>query len=418
MTYDALRRRESVRVSTAGGAAVVRSHIVYGEAFDPAVAQSRNLLGQIYQTYDAAGVSTAVRYGFDEQAEETRRRLRIPPAAAAPPANWSSYAAGADWSALLAAGDLAALEAAAAAGLEAETFSTVMAYDALGRPVEMTEVTTPPLVPAAPAPAPDAMVTRYRYDEAGLLDGVALAARGAAAQEVVAAIDYDAEGRRTRIELGNGTETTYTYDEHSRRLMRLQSTRSNGSVVQDLGYAYDAGGNIVELTDGAQATVYFGNYVVSPNRLFEYDGLQRLVRAEGRCHPGQQPTAALPPQRVVPEPNSATVLQRYAQTYEYDGVGNLLEMRQTRGGPRWHRRYQYALDSNRLIATSTPDDGTASEAPDRFPDYVGVDEGRRYLQRYVHDVHGNMVAAPGLAISSRPGIELIDDPAGVPNPRA
>jgi RHS repeat-associated protein len=54
----------------------------------------------------------------------------------------------------------------------------------------------------------------------------------------------------------------------------------------------------------------------------------------------------------------------------------------------WNRRYQYARDSNRLLATSLPGD------PDNLPAYTDA-PGYRTIYRY--DAHGNMTAMPHLS---------------------
>ncbi|MCA9549799.1 MAG: RHS repeat-associated core domain-containing protein, partial [Myxococcales bacterium] len=379
-TYDALRRPVSVYLASGGGAETVRAHHVYGEALEVAAAQAENLLGALHEVYDGAGVRTVARYDFDGHPVASSRRLRATPSPAAPRAEWTAYAQGPDWSALPAAGGLAALRAAAAPGLEAETFRQAGRFDALGRPATVT--------------TPDDSVTRYGYNAAGLLDAVDIDLRGAGAwTPFVADIDYDAQGRRARIVHGNGVETSYTYDTESRRLTRLRSRRGGGAVLQDLGYRYDAAGNIVALSDGAQQNTYFDNAAVRPDRRFEYDARHRLVRAEGRCHPGQQPTAALPPERSVPHANDAATLVRYAEAYAYDGVGNIMSMAHTRGGVvAWRRRYQYALASNRLVSTS------ASMAEAEQDAYYDPAASARYADVYTHDVHGNMTAMPGLTL--------------------
>ena len=54
----------------------------------------------------------------------------------------------------------------------------------------------------------------------------------------------------------------------------------------------------------------------------------------------------------IPFANSPEALQRYSEEYAYDEVGNIINMAHTGGADlRWKRCYQYALDSNRLLAT-------------------------------------------------------------------
>ena len=69
--------------------------------------------------------------------------------------------------------------------------------------------------------------------------------------------------------------------------MRLKTVRdSDGAVLQNLAYAYDPVGNITEIKDSAQQTVFFDNDVVSPSTQYVYDALYRLIEASGREHAG------------------------------------------------------------------------------------------------------------------------------------
>jgi hypothetical protein len=118
--------------------------------------------------------------------------------------------------------------------LESETFSKETTYDALNRPISLTQ--------------PDASVIFPLFNEAGLLDGVDVNIRGSATVTTfVSNIDYDVKGRREKIEYGNGTTTTYDYDPLTYRLTRLKTTRaSDSAVLQNLSYTYDPVGNILE----------------------------------------------------------------------------------------------------------------------------------------------------------------------------
>jgi hypothetical protein len=84
----------------------------------------------------------------------------------------------------------------------------------------------------------------------------------------------------------------------------------------------------------------------------------------------------------IPFPNSPEALQRYIEDYEYDSVGNILALHHTGGGAeRWVRRYQYAIDSNRLLATRLPGEIA------KLPDHTATPG---YGAKYTHDAHGNM----------------------------
>ena len=124
------------------------------------------------------------------------------------------------------------------------------------------------------------------------------------------------------------------------------------------------------------------------------DPLYRLICAEGREHAAQnnvqQDERDFERAIGIPFPNSPEALQRYIEDYEYDSVGNILRLHHTGGAvERWIRRYQYALDSNRLLATKLPGD------PGNLPDYSAKPG---YSAKYTYDSDGNMTAMPHLPV--------------------
>ncbi|WP_437635622.1 RHS repeat domain-containing protein [Sorangium sp. So ce854] len=333
--------------------------VVHGEAHPEAL--QRNLRGQAYQVYDGAGVVTSQAYDFKGNLLQASRRLR------------SEVHAGADWAVLSALTDVSAVAAAADPLLEVESFETQTEYDALNRPTSLL--------------APDASEIKPTYNEAGLLERVEVRIRDAAGWTTfVDNIDYDAKGQRERIDYGNGTSTVYTYDPLTFRLSRLKTTRSSDSaVLQNLTYVYDPVGNIVEIGDSAQQTVFFNDDVVSPSAQYVYDAVYRLIEATGREHAGgladvQRDQNDLPIQSL-PHANDVQALRNYTEQYVYDEVGNLLRMVHQAGAGTWTRRYAYEAASNRLTSTSVPGD------PENGP----------YSATYAHDAHGNMTAMPHIA---------------------
>lgn len=67
----------------------------------------------------------------------------------------------------------------------------------------------------------------------------------------------------------NGTTTTYTYDATTARLKTLKTVQGT-TVLQDLGYTFDPGGNVTGITDPRHG-----------KQSFSYDGLDRLTGATG-----------------------------------------------------------------------------------------------------------------------------------------
>lgn len=80
------------------------------------------------------------------------------------------------------------------------------------------------------------------------------------------------------------------------RLIELKSTRPNDAgtdLLQDLSYCYDPVGNIVEIDDAAQETIYFSNLQIDAIAKYKYERIYRLIEATGREHLSQ--SAGEPP---------------------------------------------------------------------------------------------------------------------------
>jgi RHS repeat-associated protein len=354
-TYDALHRPVEQRLKINAGPWLVVERFDYGEGV--ADAASRNLHGQVFRQYDPSGLTINERFDFKGNLLEATRRLAS--AFDAPVIDWG--------------------DASVTGGLEAEVFTRIAEYDALSRLTRLYNWHRSPDRVAVYEP---------RYNARGLLQGEDLILRarrsdaaptGGVRTPAIIGIAYNDKGQRKRIEYGNRSTTTYDYDRKTFRLTRLQTTRSpDGAILQDLQYAYDPVGNIVGVRDDAQQTVYFANAVVEPHCRYEYDALYRLIRAEGREHAQnnvQRDNRDPEPVIGIPFPNSPEALQNYTEAYAYDPVGNIECMRHVRGAvARWTRRYRYADDSNRLLATSVP--GDADDV---------------HSARYDYDLHGSML---------------------------
>ncbi|WP_437606295.1 RHS repeat-associated core domain-containing protein [Sorangium sp. So ce834] len=154
-------------------------------------------------------------------------------------------------------------------------------------------------------------------------------------------------------------------------------------MLKNLRYVYDPVGNIVEIGDSAQQTVFFNNDVVSPSAQYVYDAVYRLIEATGREHAGGLSDAPRDqndlPIMSLPHPNNPQALRNYTEQYVYDAVGNLLRMVHQwvhqAGTGSWTRWYAYEAANNRL--TSTTGD------PEHGP-----------FRTYAHDAHGNMTSMP------------------------
>jgi RHS repeat-associated protein len=366
--YDALQRPTHAYVRRGATEALVL-RMVYGESLDPpgphptdpndaSPAQQRNLRGQVYLTFDGAGLAIGDEFDFKANPIQARRRIA------------TAYLVTPIWNTLPEPGVAATLEAdAIALGLldPNDDFTTRSAYDALNR---VTESTTP-----------DLSRTRTVYNRAGLLEELHVAVRGGAEQPVITGMEYNARGQRFRCQYANGTSTRYEYDPFTFRLTLLETLRASpAAALQRLRYVYDAVGNVVVLRNAADTAPFFNGTVESGDGLYVYDAVYRLISATGREHPGQQAIEFDPdPGTAIPHANDMQALRGYTETYEYDPVGNITRIQHT-GTPGWTRNYDYASGSNRLLRTSLPGDpaGTFS-VPYGYSDDVTNDAGAHGL---------------------------------------
>jgi RHS repeat-associated protein len=363
MTYDTLHRPVSSFVEE-GGVETLVQHSVYGDGHPNAIAL--NLKGQVYQAYNQSGRVETANIDFKGNPLEVQKRLAI------------DYQNRIDWGAVEAVSqgatyDPAQIDAASAPLLETEVFATSNSYDALNRPLETT--------------MPDGTRLKPTYNEGNYVDKLEAMLRGQGNWiDFMLEQEYDAKGQRQFVRYGNGTTTQFTYDERTYRLTELQTQRGN-DVLQHLHYHYDPVGNITEIKDQAQQSVYFNNAVVNPSQKFTYDALYRLVKATGREHAStstQSPHHQEPSHLgAVPEANNLQALVNYIESYSYDAVGNLTHMHH-QATQSWNRYYHYAYQSqpanltNRLLATSAN-----NVAPT--------------TAYYQYDAHGNMSQMPHLA---------------------
>lgn len=329
MAYDNFRRPVHLWLREAGATTeILKEATTYGEDYTPAAPEIVNMRGQVWKNYDQAGIAEVVGYNFKGAPLESRRHI------------FADYLEEGDWTGLIDS-------SVSVPALDAEYFTSRITYDALGRPVQ--------------SEAPDGSLTANEYDDGGALYKVkTLAPNSTIWTEHVQQISYNEKGQRRYITYGNGAHTTYHHDPKSYRLTRLHTTRVGAPDVQDLHYTYDAVGNITDIWDKTQQTVFFNNSLVEARQTFTYDGLNRLVEATGREQIGQQaggeqykaPTAeggSLPYNN--PSPNDHKALQSYTQRYTYDEVGNIQRWRHLADQHGYTRTYEYYPNTNRLKRT-------------------------------------------------------------------
>lgn len=101
---------------------------------------------------------------------------------------------------------------------------------------------------------------------------------------IVDRIGYDKEGHTVYTKLGNGMETTYTYDKQRERLQVMNLT-ADGQTVMENRYQYDAVDNILGITNAANPTsltkLNKAKLGGRSSHTYEYDELNRLIHANG-----------------------------------------------------------------------------------------------------------------------------------------
>jgi RHS repeat-associated protein len=337
--------------------------------------EALNLRTRVFQHYDTAGVVTnTARNSVTNQDEGFDFKGNLLSNTRAMAADYKSVP---NWAAALPT---------------TESFSSRTRYDALNRPIALT--------------TPDASVIHPTYNEANLLEIVNVNLRGATSPTpFVTNIDYNAKGQRVLIEYGNNTNTGYTYDPFTFRLVHLTTTRvgfpPNQQVVQDLSYTYDPTGNIIHIQDDAdiQNAVFFRNRRVEPSTDYTYDPVYRLIQATGREQLGLGGGSPVPPWATsyndvpgvtLPHPGDGNAMGTYTEKYRYDAVGNFLSLIHRGANPSnpgWTRTYTYNEPS--LLEPSKVSNRLTSTA---------ISGRQPWTELYAYDTHGNMTSMPHLQL--------------------
>ncbi|MEZ4773644.1 MAG: SpvB/TcaC N-terminal domain-containing protein [Bacteroidia bacterium] len=322
--YDALSRPTRQWLGINGGAEKEISRITYGESLP--TPEDKNLRGQAVISLGPEGRTEAVKFDFKGNLLKSRRQLLAK--ADVHTMDWSGYVEGAP------------------GYLSTEVFVQRTEYDALSRMTRLYNWHRAGTTPAVYTPT---------YNRRGVLESETLSVNGPAATQAIQRIEYNAKGQRTLLRLGNGTNTHYTYDPNTFRLTRLHTSPPLGGpgLLQDLHYTYDPVGNITQIEDKAQDTIFFRNRQVKPVQAYEYDALYRLITASGRenarnTYPGPGTYPFGPIDTVIP---GSSALRKYTQYYTYDPAGNFTEMRHFANSGNWTRTYETDPKSNRLLRT-------------------------------------------------------------------
>ena len=201
---------------------------------------------------------------------------------------------------------------------------------------------------------PDGEVVTYHYNAAGQVESMTSNKQGRQSV-IVDRIGYDKEGHTVYTKLGNGTETTYTYDKQRERLQVMNLT-ADGQTVMENKYRYDAVDNILGITNAASPTsltklnkAKLGGW---SSHTYEYDELNRLVHANGKAKRASYDMVMSfgrmsEPLTKVQKVDSTTTAKSYNFAYKYEDSNHPTAPTQI-----GHDHYTYDANGNPTLVTN------------------------------------------------------------------
>ena len=201
---------------------------------------------------------------------------------------------------------------------------------------------------------PDGEVVTYHYNAAGQVESMTSNKQGRQSI-IVDRIGYDKEGHTVYTKLGNGTETTYTYDKQRERLQVMNLT-ADGQTVMENRYRYDAVDNILGITNAANPTSLTKlNKAKLGGRsmhTYEYDELNRLIHASGKAKRASYDMVMSfgrmsEPLTKVQKVDSTTTAKSYNFAYKYEDSNHPTAPTQI-----GHDHYTYDANGNPVLVTN------------------------------------------------------------------
>ena len=201
---------------------------------------------------------------------------------------------------------------------------------------------------------PDGEVVTYHYNAAGQVESLTSNKQGRQSV-IVDRIGYDKEGHTVYTKLGNGTETTYTYDKQRERLQVMNLT-ADGQTVMENRYRYDAVDNILGITNAANPTsltkLNKAKLGGRSSHTYEYDELNRLVHASGKAKSASYDMVMSfgrmsEPLTKVQKVDSTTTAKSYNFAYKYEDSNHPTAPTQI-----GHDHYTYDANGNPTLVTN------------------------------------------------------------------
>ena len=201
---------------------------------------------------------------------------------------------------------------------------------------------------------PDGEVVTYHYNAAGQVESLTSNKQGRQSV-IVDRIGYDKEGHTVYTKLGNGTETTYTYDKQRERLQVMNLT-ADGQTVMENRYRYDAVNNILGITNAANPTsltkLNRAKLGGRSSHTYEYDELNRLIHASGKAKRASYDMVMSfgrmsEPLTKVQKVDSTTTAKSYNFAYKYEDSNHPTAPTQI-----GHDHYTYDANGNPTLVTN------------------------------------------------------------------
>ena len=201
---------------------------------------------------------------------------------------------------------------------------------------------------------PDGEVVTYHYNAAGQVESMTSNKQGRQSV-IVDRIGYDKEGHTVYTKLGNGTETTYTYDKQRERLQVMNLT-ADGQTVMENRYQYDAVDNILGITNAANPTsltkLNKAKLGGRSSHTYEYDELNRLIHASGKAKRASYDMVMSfgrmsEPLTKVQKVDSTTTAKSYNFAYKYEDSNHPTAPTQI-----GHDHYTYDANGNPTLVTN------------------------------------------------------------------
>ena len=201
---------------------------------------------------------------------------------------------------------------------------------------------------------PDGEVVTYHYNAAGQVESMTSNKQGRQSV-IVDRIGYEKEGHTVYTKLGNGTETTYTYDKQRERLQVMNLT-ADGQTVMENRYQYDAVDNILGITNAANPTsltkLNKAKLGGRSSHTYEYDELNRLIHASGKAKRASYDMVMSfgrmsEPLTKVQKVDSTTTAKSYNFAYKYEDSNHPTAPTQI-----GHDHYTYDANGNPTLVTN------------------------------------------------------------------